>query len=206
LTSVQELRQKFRVPGINDPETLVHIARSRRYSQHCKMVENALAGKCPFCQIDQEHNQVILETQFWTAVHCNPPEDHTRFHVLFIPKRHITNSEALNEDEWIELRSIREQVRQRLDYQSRGLFIRDGDARRSAGTIAHLHIHEIVPDGTGRVELTLYKGDEDEIRGLQRAIVYEKLRQAGIRPDESSVLARNVLSPEEHELVADRLG
>ncbi len=193
------------VPGITDQNTLACIARARTYRYHCQLVDQALSGKCPFCELDQGRNRVITDNSSWTAIHCNPPEAHTRIHVLFIPNRHVTDSNELSDQEWLDLKHIRITVQQTLGYESRGLLMRDGDARMSAGTIAHLHIHEMVPDRSGRVESPFYKGDESEIEGLRRAIIFEKLHRAGVRPDEASNRAQEILSREEQELVAGRL-
>ena len=68
-------------------------------------------------------------------------------------------------------------LKKAYDIVSCGILIRDGNAILSAGTIEHLHVHMMVPDGTGRVESPFYKGAEAETESLARAIVFEKLRQ-----------------------------
>ena len=83
-----------------------------------------------------------------------------------------------------------------FNFNFRGILIRDGDATQSAGTIEHLHIHIMVPDGTGRVESPFCKTPEEEAAGVARAIVFEKLR-TGTPATE--------LPSDEYELVKDRL-
>ena len=81
-------------------------------------------------------------------------------------------------------------------YTSRGTLMRDGDATMSAGTIQHLHIHDMVPAGTGRVESPFYKGHESETEGVLRAMVFEKIRQG---------FSAQALTPDEKKLVEGRL-
>ncbi len=187
------------IPGISDPATLACIARSRRYGQYVKAVENALAGVCPFCTVDRTYNQVIAENEHWYAWPCRPAENHTFFHILFVPKRHVKDSEELSDEETMALwghGGIRREVRQMHGYKSRGTLMRDGDATLSAGTIQHLHIHDMVLAGTGRVESPFYKGLESEHEGIRRAQVFEKLRTGTLVHE---------LTPEEHDLVTGRV-
>lgn len=190
---------KLVIPGIEDEATLACIARSRKFGQYVKAVENALAGICPFCTIDRNYNLIVAENAFWYAWPSRPPEDNTRLHFLYVPKRHVTDSEQLSDTEILALfgeDGIRRYVRGTYGYTSRGTLMRDGDATLSAGTIQHLHIHDMVPAGTGRVESPFYKGAEAEAESLARAIVFEKLRQDASVHD---------LTPEERDLVRDRL-
>lgn len=187
---------KLVIPGITDPGMLVCISRARNFRQYVKMVDSALMGRCPFCEIDRAHNNVIDENDFWYAWPCNPPEKNTRLHFLFVPKRHVKSTRELTNTEILSLFSIREAVQNRYGYTSCGTLIRDGDATLSAGTIEHLHVHDMVPDGTGRVESPFYKGADSENQGLKRAIVFEKVRTGTVLQD---------LSEEELELVQDRI-
>lgn len=187
------------IPGINDRSTLACIARSRKYEQYVRAVLNARLHVCPFCDVDRSYNNIILENDFWYAWHSKPPEANTRLHILYVPKRHVVDSEELSNDEVLALwgeNGIRRLVREALGYSSRGMLMRDGDATLSAGTIQHLHIHDMIPNGTGRVESPFFKGAESELEGVRRAIVFEKLRGGSELED---------LSPEERELVNGRL-
>ena len=186
------------IPGITDSNTLACISRARTYVQYMLMVENALKDLCPFCKIDRTHNNIVAENKYWYAWPCNPPEANTKFHFLFVPKRHVTDSEQLRDVELIWLfgeAGIRRQVREKYGYTSRGTMMRDGDATLSAGTIQHLHVHDMVPNETGRVESPFYKGIEAEKESTRRAIVFEKLRTG-------SLIAR--LDAEEQALIRGR--
>lgn len=197
---------KLEIIGVSDPQKLACIARARTYKQYRKMVDDALAYRCPFCDIDREHNRVIAENDCWYAWKCNPPEKNTRLHFLFVPKRHVTQTTELFADERSKLFGLIAVVRGIYEYTSSGILIRDGDATMSAGTIQHLHVHEMVPDGTGRVESPFYKGKDAEEASLRRAIIFEKMRRFSILTGrtEPVELCSN-LSEVEIALVADRL-
>lgn len=138
-----------------------------------------------------------MEDDYCMAWHCNPPEKHTRWHFLIVPKRHVTDSMELNGPEILVMMSLfPNHLMRDFGFKSRGLLMRDGDATLSAGTIEHLHLHIMVPDGTGRVESPFYKGAEAEAESLARALVFEKLRQ-GMEPE--------TLTDGEWDLVKDRV-
>lgn len=174
-----EQQAKLVIPGITDEITLACIARSRNYPQYVREVNNALSGICPFCKIDREYNKIVAENDFWYAWPCKPPEKNTCLHFLFVPKRHVTLLNQLADVEHLALwgdNGIRMNVHRMFNYFSCGTQVRDGDARLSAGTVEHLHVHDMVPDGTGRVESPFFKGAESEAEGVARARVFEKIR------------------------------
>ena len=94
---------RLEIRGVKDLSTLACIARSRKYSQYVKAVENALSGVCPFCTIDKAYNQIVAETECWYAWPCKPAEENTAFHFLFVPKRHVKDSEHLSDFELLNL-------------------------------------------------------------------------------------------------------
>jgi diadenosine tetraphosphate (Ap4A) HIT family hydrolase len=188
---------KLTVQGITDEGTLACLTRSRKFGQYKKAVEDALAGRCPFCQVDRNYNKIIFENDLGYAWHCKPPEANTKLHFLVVPKRHVTDSTDLSDEELLCLmKKIPSYLQNVFGFQSRGVLLRDGDATLSAGTIQHLHVHIMVPDGTGRVESPFYKGADAENEGIARAIIFEKLR-TGTNP--------NDLSESEKKLVEGRL-
>lgn len=186
------------IPGITDPATLACIARSRKFPQYKKAIEDALAGRCPFCQLDTKYNKPVKVscTRRLRVWHCNPPEKHTKYHFIISPNRHVTDTLHLLEDEWSEVQNVVCYLRALFNFDYCGILIRDGDATQSAGTVQHLHIHVMVPDGTGRVESPFCKTPEEEAAGVARAIVFEKLRTG---------FAFKGLIPEEQKLVQGRL-
>lgn len=159
------------------------LARARKYGQYCRAVMNAFEGKCPFCDsgFDPSYNVVEFENEHWRAWPSRPPEDNTALHFIIAPKRHVEGLSELDDaTEGLALLQIRRQVNERYSIASSGVLIRDGDATLSAGTIQHLHVHVMVPNGTGRVESPFFKGAESEAESHRRAIVFERLRLASV--------------------------
>lgn len=198
------------IPGITNPSTLAVISRSRMYEQYVKAIENAEMGICPFCTIDRSYNTIIHDGGNFYVLLCRPPEKNTRLHFLFVPKRHVKSMDELSQSEAFSLLNAMRKIRKEYGIISSGILIRDGNATLSAGTIEHLHIHMMVPDGTGRVESPFFKGAEAERESRMRAIVFEKIRQLqyssrlrGWKLPAIDFLSD--LSEEERELVADRL-
>jgi|SRR3989344_8476331 len=184
------------IPGITDLNTLVCISRARKLEPFKKAVADALAGRCPFCDIDRAYNVVVIENVHCLAWLCEPPEDNTRLHFLVVPKKHVTCTDELSDDELVTIFEVKEQLQEMYEFNSCGVLIRDGDATLSAGTIQHLHMHVMVPAGTGRVESPFFKGAESETESLARAIVFQKLC-TGTRVEE--------LDDAERALVKDRI-
>lgn len=183
------------VPSIDDPGKLRCLARARTYNQYCSMVENAIRGICPFCQVNRERNKVVFEDeQFWVW-HCNPPEKHTSLHLLIVPKRHVVVSAHLLDAELLRFAQLPLEMASRFQLTHYGILVRE-NAPEMAGTIEHLHKHLMVEDGTGRLETPFSKGAESEAESVARATVFEKLRQ-GWKP--------HLLTSVEWKLVFDRV-
>jgi diadenosine tetraphosphate (Ap4A) HIT family hydrolase len=163
------------------------------------MLQNALIGKkCPFCVLDPAYNKVIVEddNRLFCAWQSSSPEKHTKHHFIIIPRQHVTDMLELSAIEQRAFFEIMGKLKDMFGLTSRGILIRDGDARFLGGTIAHLHIHIMVPDGTGRVESPFCKGDEADERSLAQAIVFEKVRKgtsfAGLAKQEQD-LVRDIM-------------
>lgn len=187
---------RLEIPGITDSSTLTRLARARTYEYYCRLVEDTLAGRCPFCEVDRKHNRVVFESDHILCWHCTPPEKNTRLHFLIVPKRHVKGILGLSVAEWNDVWTAYFHLQAKYSFTSAGILIRDGDATLSAGTQEHLHIHIMVPDGTGRVESPFYKGREDDERCTSRAIVFEKVRRGTPLPS---------LSPEEALVFQDKV-
>lgn len=190
------MNKELIVPGITDKTELLVISRARTYQQYCRAVENTLRGGCPFCQTETMLLRSIRKTGPFWVISCDPPEPHTRFHFLIIPRRHIVSLLELNGAEWLLFGDCLRELRDDYDLDATGILIRDGDARKLCGTITHLHVQVMVPNGTGRVASPFAKTSAEEREAIQRAIVFEKLRQVATPRD---------LSPEEYLLVEGRL-
>jgi len=73
--------------------------------------------------------------------------------------------------------------------------MRIGDPTYNAGSVRHIHANILVPDGTGRVRVTLAKEKEATASKMQILRVFELMRQGKEFGD---------LDPEDAALVQDR--
>lgn len=187
----------FSIPGIDrmDIGSLLFVGSYRYY---CLMVKNLQEGICPFCQIDPTVNKVLYENNSWRAW-VNPVlgKKNTALHLVIPYKRHKTHIKELSFGDGLELIDVFQWATKEFKIEGGGVTMRFGDPLLNAGTIRHLHCNIQVPDGNGKLEVTLAK-DKDKILWHWKVVaIYEKMRLG--TPFES-------LSPEEQELVKDRLG
>ena len=199
------------IPGVSNAGILACIARSRTFIQYCGAVVDALTGRCPLCMLDPVRSPLILEDDVMKVCPCDPPEKNTRLHFLIVPKRHVASTSELSEQERLSIFAMTDALCKKYDITGRGILIRDGEATLLSGTLSHLHIHVMVPDGTGRVESPFFKGAESEAKGIARAIVFEKMRQFGeAQAAKGNRLTAeqlsNALCAEDKALVQGRLG
>ena len=185
------------IPGIDrmDIGSLLFVGS---YKYYCLMVKNLQEGICPFCQIDHKINEILYENDSWRAW-VNPVlgKKNTALHLVIPCKRHITHVRQLRRDEGADLVDVFNWADIEFELPGGGVTMRFGDPLFNAGTIRHLHCNIQVPDGNGKLEVTLAK-DKDKILWHWKVVaIYEKMRLG--TPFES-------LSPEEQELVKDRLG
>jgi len=93
---------------------------------------------CPFCIINEEEKSLFLyETEYWKIIYNKFPY-YSKKHLMAIPKRHITYTTELNNQELVDYKNIEIYMKnfyKDIDYFS---FIRQSTWWRS---IEHLHYH-----------------------------------------------------------------
>lgn len=207
-------RPALHIPGLED-EDVSTLLNARTFKQYRQYVQDRLNGICPFCDpLDAELNKVIRQTNDcfedgdW-RIWRNPfPQKHTSTHLIIAPVRHVVRANQMTFNDWQNMTSL-------IDYAisaigmglpGGGVLMRFGDPALNAGSIRHLHVNIIVPDGTGEVRLPLAKDPKDVEAKRKVIAVFEKIRVNMHNWNEplSNVLA--ILSEEELELVKDRLG
>lgn len=185
---------KFAIPGLSEAECAI-LARSRTYRLYVLNRERLFAKRCPFCG-EQDPAEVIASNTYWWAKLNPSPEKNVRIHILIIPRWHFKGIMDLHGemegDLEIDFFRILRQVYGLYNITAAGILTRDGDATQLAGTVEHAHWHVMVPNGQGRVETPIAKGDADEEAGRERAIIYEQLFQGTLRPEDFSE-AQNAL-------------
>ena len=199
------------VPGLGlDDKTVASVINgARTYRQFLDMVDKAGNGICPFCpeHFDASKNCVIgkhgYREEVWLAWKNPYPINHSSHHFIIAPARHITHLNDMTAEDWGNMNFlIREIVK---DLPGGCVAIRFGDPNLNAGSIRHLHVNIIVPDGTGDVQVTLAKNPQKKEEARSRVLAFEKLRLAGISAENAPQQAEEILSPEEMKIVDGRL-
>ena len=118
--------------------------------------------KCIFCNLPDE--RIVFESDYWLVVNDGYPV--SPGHTLLIPKRHIEDYFDTNMEEYIELKTVIDLTKSRLDseFNPTGYNIGVNCGEDAGQTVFHLHIH-IIPR---------YKGDLKDPRGGVRWVIPEK--------------------------------
>lgn len=114
-----------------------------------QMQELAKRGICAFCpeHIRQETRTPIeIETDSWFVKQNDYPYDHTKLHLLLIPKQHIKTLSELTPAAQAEFLPLISQLEKVYKLTSYAIGIRSGDMRYNGGSVEHLHAHLIVAD------------------------------------------------------------
>ncbi len=141
------------------------------YKQYHTMRTGFEAGKCVFCELNPVLNKIILEDEFtacW-AVHPDFLRKELAHHFIIIPKREVRFPTELTEAEVVSMHSIQIILFSTYDLQGGIIATRFGDMRLNAGTVPHLHVNIMVPNGTGEVRIPVFKDPGDRDKNVARA-------------------------------------
>lgn len=130
-------------------KTLAEVGNGRTDAQREHMQQVNQTGICPFCVINPDINKVIKETVHWRIMFNAYPYHHHSHHLVLMPKRHVTDITDLTGGEWAEWGALNAWAIREFNLPGGGLVFRFGSFEKSAATMAHLHSHIQVPDGTG---------------------------------------------------------
>ncbi|OGG37456.1 hypothetical protein A2110_02545 [Candidatus Jorgensenbacteria bacterium GWA1_54_12] len=139
-------------PGVNH----VNISNARLPEQQEVLERISARGECPFCMRNfaKEHKRPILRGGVhWIVTHNQWPYEHTKYHLLLIPRQHVTNPADLHPDAWEELGVMVRWIEGKFGPGSGGFVSRFGDTEMSGGTVSHYHFHFIVSDGPVRFRI-----------------------------------------------------
>jgi len=143
----------------------------------------------------------------------NPfPAKHAEKHLTIAPSKHIVHPDQMTSDDYdlcmsLIMYAISSPDGIGMGLPGGGVLWRWGDPERNAGSIRHMHINIIVPDGTGEVRPPLAKKPADVAKKKKIVRVWEKLRLEGLSPEDARDFAQSgrVLTPDEFALVEKRL-
>jgi len=131
----------------------------RTAEQRAEMERLDAAGICLFCP---EHlaahprQELLFSTGHWNVTPNAFPYAGTSLHLLLVPHLHVSDLLALPDDARNDFWTALAEVSRRYGLESYGVGARNGDPRLSGATIAHLHVHVLVPaavDGSPAVRM-----------------------------------------------------
>jgi diadenosine tetraphosphate (Ap4A) HIT family hydrolase len=126
------------------------LQNARAPEQQARMRALEQAGVCLFCPDGLaaygSHAKPVVETACWLAVDNDFPYVGARRHLLLIPRTHVVDLGELDSAARTDFWAALESVRAATGADDYGVGIRSGDCAATGGTIAHLHVHFLVPD------------------------------------------------------------
>jgi ATP adenylyltransferase len=126
------------------------IENARAPEQQARMRALEQAGLCLFCADGLaaygSPAGPVVETPFWLAVDNDFPYAGARRHLLLIPRAHVVDLVELDAATRTDFWDLLASVRAAIGAEDYGLGVRNGDCAATGGTIAHLHLHLLVPD------------------------------------------------------------
>lgn len=101
---------------------------------------------CDFCDAEVIKDQEVkaLETKYWRVMACKYP--YMNGNLMIIPKRHVTHTDKLKSEEWLELPEVWLSTQKILGklFKTRSFNLAMNLGPHSGGTIQHIHLM-IVP-------------------------------------------------------------
>lgn len=178
-------------------DQVASLVNCRGLAQYRSMMDDYLAGKCPFCDPLSEKNVVLHETPGGWRIWRNPfPIKHTKHHLIMAPRQHRCLATEFTAHDFTQIGILWEFARDTVGIKGGGVAARIGPADLSAGTVLHQHCNAIEPDGTGDVQVTLGKSVAKLREAVRRMWIYDKIYRG-----EYSV---ETLPDYERQLIADR--
>lgn len=133
-----------------------HLPHARSDEQAAKMRLLTASDSCLFCDGELSGDWPIMDrTRHWVIARNQFPYKGAKHHVLLVPSDHVTDlldiSAAAKADFWPAL----ELVQTKLELTDYSIGARCGDCAVTGGTIAHVHVHLVVGDGSQPVSFKM---------------------------------------------------
>lgn len=141
----------------SDPSSLYCLANARHLSQLERMERMSRERLCIFCPAGLARTRAadapLVETQDWVVLRNDYPYRGTRFHALVVPRMHVTDMADLDSAVLSELGPLLQELKRLSGAAAYGLGVRNGPCGAVGGTIAHTHVHFLVPSGDVRLHM-----------------------------------------------------
>jgi len=125
----------------------VILKAARTEAQKNKMRDILKKGICPFCPkyLEKYHDHPIeKQGKFWVITKNDYPYEGSKYHYLFISKKHIEHIEELEPKAFAELASLAKWLSKKHNLLGGSFFMRFGNPKYSSASVTHLHAHLIV--------------------------------------------------------------
>lgn len=126
------------------------LENARDPEQQARMLALEEAGVCLFCPEGLaaygSRSEPVVRTPSWLAVDNDFPYAGARRHLLLIPRRHVVDLAELDAAARAGFWDALDSARAATGADHYGVGIRSGNCAATGGTIAHLHVHFLVPD------------------------------------------------------------
>jgi diadenosine tetraphosphate (Ap4A) HIT family hydrolase len=181
------------------------------YSQYHLMRTSFETEKCVFCHLDRTRNNVIWEEDeeegfmVWAVPAGMGKKRPLTHHILVVPKRHVRFAADLKPHEWLSLGKALKFTKEHFWYQGGLLHAREGDMRKNAGTVPHLHFNIFEPNGTAEVRVPVMKDQFDRQANRERTTRFASFYTAGITPEQFDDLVQNQLCDRQGDYLWDKI-
>jgi diadenosine tetraphosphate (Ap4A) HIT family hydrolase len=103
------------------------------------------AKVCPLCTLKWHTNPILKTVGAWFITKTFQPYPNTTLHFLIIGKRHKESLSELSPRDWKEISGLQKWAIKKYHIKGGGIAMRFGDTAHTGATVAHLHMHLIVP-------------------------------------------------------------
>lgn len=126
-----------------------NLATARFEEQKKQMEDLGHRGVCAFCPenvASEQKEPVELTTDHWLVKKNDYPYDHTKLHLLLIPKEHVSTLSELSLPALHNLPETIVQIEKKWKLTHYAVGIRSGNMHHTGGSVEHLHAHIVVGD------------------------------------------------------------
>ena len=120
-------------------------AKGKHYQRAMK--EIVLAAVCPLCPKTMRwHTKPILRRHSgWLITENFSPYKNTRHHLILVREKHAEHFAQLTATDWASIATLVRWALVRFRIRGGAVALRFGDTTYTGATVAHLHLHLIVP-------------------------------------------------------------
>lgn len=122
--------------------SLYYLPNARFLDQARRMAQLEEAGTCLMCRPDKP----LHTTAHWAVLTNDYPYRGAAVHLIVASREHVTALTDLDVAAFADLHRVLRWVQDTFEPAGWGLAARNGQPARSGASIAHLHLHVIVPD------------------------------------------------------------